>query len=119
MTTFDISVASKFTCDFTAIVLTKKPNNSINELYFKGIPLQYCPEFDDNFGGAQTPTISWAKRCYMLNLNHIQLRPIDGSDFVNRTPTRPATQYIAYMAVLWRGALTMNLPSAHACLSVA
>ena len=94
-------------------------DNSINELYFKGIPLQYCPEFDDNFGGAQTPTISWSKRCYMLNLNHIQLRPIDGSDFVNRTPTRPATQYIAYMAVLWRGALTMNLPSAHACLSVA
>ena len=94
-------------------------DNSINELFYKGVPIQYAPEFDDNFGGAQTPTIPWSKRCYFINTNHLQLRPIDGSDFVNRTPVSPANQYVLYMALLWRGALTMNLPSAHAALSLA
>ena len=94
-------------------------DNSVNELFYKGVPIQYAPEFDDNFGGAQNPAIPWTRRCYFINTNHLQLRPIDGSDFVNRTPVSPANQYVLYMALLWRGALTMNLPSAHAALSLA
>lgn len=94
-------------------------DNAVNEVFFKGVPIQYAPEFDDNFGGAQSPTIPWSKRCYFINTKHMQLRPIDGSDFTNRTPVRPATQYIAYMAILWRGALTMNMAKAHAVLSIA
>lgn len=93
-------------------------DNSVNELFYKGVPIQYAPEFDTNFGGA-APTIPWSKRCYFLNTNHIQLRPIEGSDMSNRTPVRPATQYVVYMALLWRGALTVNLPSAHGVISLA
>ena len=93
-------------------------DNSISELFYKGVPLQYAPEFDDNFGGAQTPAIPWTNRCYFINTNHLTLRPIEGSDFVNRTPQSSANQYVLYMALLWRGALTMNLPSAHAVLSL-
>ena len=93
-------------------------DNSVNELFYKGVSIQYSPEFDVNFGGT-APTIPWSKRCYFLNTNHITLRPIEGSDWSNRTPVRPATQYIVYMALLWRGALTCNLPSAHGVISLA
>lgn len=88
-------------------------------LYYKGVPIQYAPEFDDDFGGADTPTVAWSKRCYMLNTNHITLRPIDNNDFVVRKPPRDKEAYTVYWALLWRGTLTCNMPSAHAVLHIA
>lgn len=89
-------------------------------LYFNGIPIEYCPEWDDNFGGKDTTPNSWSKRCYFLNMNHLTLRPISGSDFVTRHPASSVQNpYKHYWAVLWRGGLTMNMPSAHAALCLA
>ncbi|OSI16510.1 hypothetical protein BWD09_07020 [Neisseria dentiae] len=92
---------------------------SASGLYFKGIPIEYCPEWDDNFGGRDSTSKDWSKRCYFLNMNHLTLRPLQGSDFVTRHPPRAASNYIHSWAVLWRGALTMNMPSAHAVLALA
>lgn len=92
---------------------------STSGLYWKGIPIEYCPEWDDNFGGADTSPVGWSKRCYFLNLNHLYLRPITGSDFVTRHPPRGKENYNHYWAMLWRGAMTMNMPSAHAVLALA
>lgn len=91
---------------------------STSGLYWKGIPIEYCPEWDDNFAGADTTLTSWSKRCYFLNMNHLALRPIRGSDFVTRHPPRSKDNYNHYWALLWRGALTMNMPSAHAVLAL-
>lgn len=91
---------------------------STSGLYFKGVPIEYCPEWDDDFGGRDTTTNKWSKRCYFLNTNHITLRPLADSDFVTRQPPRPSTNYVHYWALLWRGALTMNMASAHAVLAL-
>lgn len=91
---------------------------STSGLYFKGIPIEYCPEWDDNFGGRDSTNVDWSKRCYMLNTNHITLRPMDGSDFEVRQPPRDKTSYSHNWALLWRGALTMNMPSAHAVMAL-
>lgn len=93
---------------------------STTGLYWKGVPIEYCPEWDDNFGGADNSTpVAWGKRCYFINTNHLFLRPIAGSDFVTRHPPRSKENYNHYWALLWRGALTMNMPSAHAVLALA
>lgn len=88
-------------------------------LYYKGVPIQYCPEWDDNFGGADTTTSPWAKRCYFINTRHMTLRPIEGNDFVTRKPPRDKEAYTFYWALLWRGALTMNMAQAHAVFALA
>jgi len=92
---------------------------STTGLYFHGVPVEYCPEWDDNFGGRDSTSTDWSKRCYFLNMNHITLRPLQGSDFVSRHPPRAASNYIHSWAILWRGALTMNMPSAHAVMALA
>lgn len=91
---------------------------STSGLFFKGIPIQYAPEFDDDFGGADTPEVPWTDRCYFINTNHMKLRPIDGNDFSTRKPPRDKSVYAIYIAMLWRGGLTMNMPSAHAVLAL-
>lgn len=92
---------------------------STTGLYWKGVPIEYCPEWDDNFAGADTTSKDWKKRCYFLNMNHLFLRPIAGSDFVTRHPPRGKENYNHYWAMLWRGAMTMNMPSAHSVLCLA
>ena len=92
---------------------------STTGLYWKGVPIEYCPEWDDNFSKADTTSNDWKKRCYFLNMNHLFLRPIAGSDFVTRHPPRGKENYNHYWAMLWRGAMTMNMPSAHSVLCLA
>lgn len=92
---------------------------SVTGLHFQGIKFQYCPEWDDNFGGAVAPTIHWKKRHYALNLNAVRLRPLEGQDMVSRTPPRPSNSYVMYMAKTWKGAMTMNNARSNAVLSVA
>lgn len=82
-------------------------------LLFHGIDMVWSPEFLDlqNLtGDAQ----SWEKRCYMLNGQHIRLRPVAGQDMISRKPPRPYDRYEYYWALTWRGAVTMNRGNAHA-----
>jgi hypothetical protein len=94
-------------------------DGGVSSIYFKGIEIQWCPEFDDNFGGFVAPAISWTKRCYFLNTKHLTLRPMDGQDMVSRKPPRVYDKYVYYWALTWRGALTTNRANAHAFLSIA
>jgi hypothetical protein len=91
---------------------------SVTGLAFHGIKIEWCPEWDDNFGGMVSPSVSWAKRGYMLNLKHIKLRPLAGQDQVSRKPPRPHDRYVVYMALTWKGAMTMNMGNAHSVTSV-
>ena len=90
-----------------------------DELRFKGAIIKWVPEFDDDFAGAVTPTISFSKRCYFINSKHLTLRPMEGQDMITRKPPRHYSKYEYYVAITWRGALTCNRRNAHAVLSIA
>jgi hypothetical protein len=79
---------------------------------FHGVEMQWSPEFaelDSRYG----PATTWEKRCYMLNLQHLRLRPLSGHNMVSRKPPRAYDRYEYYWAVTWRGALTMDRANAH------
>ncbi len=97
----------------------RKLDGGISGVYFKGMEIQWCPEFDDNFGGFVNPTPSWTKRCYFLNTKHLSLRPMEGQDMVSRKPPRVYDKYVYYWALTWRGSLTTNRANAHAVLAIA
>lgn len=94
-------------------------DGGIGNVTFKGVEIQWCPEFDDNFGGFVSPAISWTKRCYFINSKTITLRPMEGQDMVSRKPPRVYDKYVYYWALTWRGSLTTNRANANALLSIA
>lgn len=96
----------------------RKLDGGISGVYYKGIEIIWSPEFDDNFGGAESPSIGWTKRCYMLNTRHLSLRPMSGQDRITRKPPRAYNRYEYYCAITWRGALTCNRRNAHSVLSI-
>ena len=87
------------------------------ELLFHGIPMQWVPEWDD-LDATDAPSVSWKKRCYMLNKKHMKLRPMEGQHMITRKPPRPYDRYEYYWALTWRGALTTNRLNAMAAVSV-
>ena len=93
-------------------------DGGVNQIFYKGIEIQWCPEFDDNFGGFVNPTPTWTKRCYFLNTKALTLRPMDGQDMVSRKPPRVYDRYTYYWALTWRGTLTTNRANANAVLAV-
>lgn len=97
----------------------RKLDGGVSGVYYKGIEIQWCPEFDDNFGGFVSPATGWTKRCYFINSKHLTLRPMEGQDMVTRKPPRVYDKYVYYWALTWRGALTTNRANAHAVISVA
>lgn len=96
----------------------RKLDGGVSGTYFKGIEIEWSPEFDDNFGGLDSPSISWTKRCYFLNTRHLTLRPMAGQDRITRKPPRAYNRYEYYCAITWRGALTCNRRNAHSVLSL-
>lgn len=96
----------------------RKLDGGVSGVYYKGIEIQWCPEFDDNFGGFVSPATGWTKRCYFINSKHLTLRPMEGQDMVTRKPPRVYDKYVYYWALTWRGALTTNRANAHAVLAL-
>ena len=91
-------------------------------LFFQGIPIMWDPTFDDLDGiaGADSSngvTTGWTKRCYMLNMNHMFLRPIEGNDMIARKPPRQYNSYNYYWGMTWRGALTANRMNCHGVIT--
>jgi hypothetical protein len=90
----------------------KRIEGGTEMVLFHGIPLEWSPEFDD-LDDVYAPGTTWKKRCYMLNGNHIKLRPLEGHDMITRKPPRAYDKYEYYWGLTWRGALTMNRGNAH------
>ena len=68
-----------------------------SQMKFDGIPIVWVPDFDTSFG--TSPSISFAKRCYMLDLRHVCLAR-DPDDFMKmRYPGAPIDQYVFYYAM--------------------
>lgn len=93
-------------------------DGGVGSVYFKKVEIQWCPEFDDNFGGFVSPAIHWTKRCYFINSKTITLRPMEGQDMISRKPPRVYDKYVYYWALTWRGSLTTNRANANAVMSI-
>ncbi len=96
---------------------TKRVEGGTAVLTFQGVEVQWSPEFqelDARFG----PATPWEKRCYMLNTQTIQLRPLQGHDMISRKPPRAYDRYEYYWGLTWRGALTTNRSNANAVLAL-
>jgi len=96
----------------------KRVEGGTEVLTFQGTEVQWSPEFSE-LDARFAPATAWEKRMYMINTNHIKLRPLDGHDMVSRKPPRAYDRYEYYWAVTWRGAVTMNRSNAHAVLALA
>ena len=99
-----------------------KDSGTFTGLYFQGVPIIWDPVFDtlDGVAGADSSngvTTGWTKRCYMLNLKHITLRPIEGNDMIARKPPREHTSYNYYWGMTWRGSLTANRMNCHGVMT--
>lgn len=92
-------------------------DGSVNNLYFKGVPIMWDPVFYD-LDVADSPVQQWDSRCYFLNTRYLKLRPAQGQDMVVRRPPRAYDRYTHYWGLTWRGAMTITRPSAMAVLTV-
>ncbi|MDR9437544.1 MAG: phage major capsid protein [Thiohalophilus sp.] len=72
---------------------------SVADMAFKGIPIEYDPTLDD---------LGRAKYGYILDSNHIKLRPMDGEDMKSHNPARPPEKYVIYRAMTWTGGLVCD-----------
>jgi hypothetical protein len=89
----------------------------VTNLSFKGVPIIWSPTFKD-LDSVESVSPVWEKRCYMINTNHLRLRPMRGHDMVSRTPPRVYDRYAYYWGLTWKGALTMNRGNAHGVLGL-
>jgi len=89
------------------------------DLYFKGVKLEWDPTFDalDTILGAIT--YPWAKRCYFLNSKFIQLRPNKGRWMINRKPPRIYDRYTYFWGLTADYGMTVSKRNAMSVLSIA
>lgn len=97
---------------------SSKRDGSSSGVYFKGIELEYCPEFDDDFGGLGSAGTDWTNRCYMLDMTKIKLRPMKGHSMKVRKPPRAYNAYVYYWALTWKGAMTISQSNAHSAMAI-
>ena len=86
-------------------------------LRIHGIPVMWNPEFSE-IDALDSPTPTWEKRCYMLNMRHIRLRPAEGHNMIARTPPRMYNRYVHYWALTWKGGMTCDRSNAHAVIGL-
>ena len=86
-------------------------------LYFKGVEIVWDPVFD-TLDTEDSPATAWSDRCYLLNTNHLSLRPIKGHWMVSRKPPRVYDRYVHYWALTAKAAMTTNKRRAHAVLAL-
>lgn len=91
---------------------------SSSGLYFKNVEIIWDP-VTDLLDTLYAPSIPWAKRMYMVNTDHLTLRPIEGHWMISRNPPRVYDRYAYYWALTAKAALTTGKRNAHAVLSVA
>jgi hypothetical protein len=77
----------------------KTSDGAMADISFKGNQIIYDPTLDD---------LGYSKYLYVIDESAIQLRPMEGEDWKQHTPARPAQQYVMYRAKTWTGALTCN-----------
>lgn len=70
---------------------------AIGPAKFKRIPLEWDPTLDE---------LGLGKYLFVLDMNAIKLRPIEGEDKKDHNPARPENKLVVYRSRTWAGALT-------------
>ena len=94
---------------------SKGPNGgridaSVADLAFKGVAIDYDPSLDD---------LGLAKYLYVLDMNAIKLKVMEGEDMKMHSPARPADKYVLYRAKTWTGGLTCRQRNTSGVYSIA
>jgi hypothetical protein len=76
--------------------MSQAADGGMADIAFKGNAIVYDPTLDD---------LGLSKRLYIIDMDGIRLRPMTGEDWKQRSPARPATQYVLYRAKTWTGGL--------------
>lgn len=82
----------------------------IADIAFKGVEVVYDPTLDD---------LGKEKYGYVLDLNAIKLRPMEGEDMKRHNPARPEDKYVYYQALTWTGGLIANQLNTSGVYSIA
>lgn len=94
-------------------------DGGVRSTYFNGLEVIWNPAFDaldEQLGSLDIP---WTKRCYLLNMDTIKLRPVSGYWMLDRKPSRMPDRYVQYWARTCSYRLTCKQRNAQAVLSIA
>jgi len=94
-------------------------DGGVKSTYFNGLEVIWNPTFDkidETYGSVDVP---WTKRCYLLNMDTIKLRPVSGYWMLTRSPKRMPDRYVHYWAQTCSYRLTCSQRNANAVLSIA
>lgn len=87
--------------------------------HFEGIPIAYCPTFDDLATIEPSATVDWKKRAYMLNSKTFHFLNMAGLDKFQSHPSDPSDQRVSRFSMDGRYCLAISVPNANALVSVA
>lgn len=89
---------------------SSKNDVGVSTISMKGIgDFQYDPTLDD---------LGKSDYIYVLDLNHITLRVMEGEDKKQHTPARPYDKYVYYRAMTWTGGLSADQLNANGVYQV-
>lgn len=88
-------------------------------LYYRGIPVEWDPTFEQLDAVVGAITYPWTKRCYFLNSDVIKFRPMKGAWDVKRKPQRLPDRYVLYFGNTGSYGMTTNQRNATGVLSIA
>jgi len=107
----EIEVSEKGVYTQTGFANNGKNDIGMADIAMRGVgTFQYDPTLDD---------LGFAKRCYFIDLNAIQLMPMSGEDKKTHNPARPYDQYTIYRAMTWTGGLVARQLNSSAVYEVA
>ena len=99
-------------------VSTKSVEGAAGQVFYEGVEMVWDPTMDDD-NLTDNDTEDWEKRCYMLNMREMKLRPIKKQWMVPRTPPRVYNKYEYYWGLTSRYYLTAGRPSTHGVVTIA
>mgnify|MGYP007083438616 CR=1 FL=1 len=84
---------------------------SVSDIAPKGLgKFQYDPTFDD---------LGYSKYAMVIDMDAIQLRPMEGEDWKEHNPARPPEKYVVYKARTWTGGMSAKQLNSSGIYSIA
>jgi hypothetical protein len=93
----EVEVSEKGVYTMSGFANNGKNDIGLSDISMRGVgSFQYDPTLDD---------LGLSKRAYFIDLNAIQLMPMEGEDKKTHNPARPFNQYTLYRAMTWTGGM--------------
>lgn len=106
----EAEIHEKGTYTQTGFINNGKTDIGMADIAMRGVgTFEYDPTLDDE---------GLSDFIYMLDLNHLVLRPMEGEDKKTHNPARPHDRYTFYRAMTWTGGLTVDQLNANGVYQV-